>query len=202
MTLWTCTRTVEKNFVVVGGGGGGARSPPISWGGCGGGTAESGFFGRAFVKVACLRVVRLQRDTQGLVSLSLSLKILSTTDASRFFGLKWLRKALYGQSQRAPRWKRSVCKKGPLLAASPKSPCQRLPKVGGLWKRGSLRPPPPPDTYSPPPPPQRVVQALREAADACITNLRVVAVKGKCRMRWVYRGLVHHLEDTLTDPTI
>ena len=93
----------------------------------GGGFAEMGSFGRAFVKVLCLLSVCLQHVTQGLAMLQIGFcldrchpQFVSTANVSRFFGLKWLRKALYGQSQRAPPPVGRgvcVCEKGLFLAA-------------------------------------------------------------------------------------
>ena len=124
----------------------------VAWQGGGGGqflrgVAKRGSFGRAFVNFLCLLVVCLQPVTQGLVMLGIAFcldrchsNFCPPEIASRFFGLKWLRKALCGQSQRAFPWK------GAFFGSLSEQP---LPRGGG----GGWKSPPPPNIYSPHPSP-------------------------------------------------
>ena len=135
-----------------GAGGGGS---PISWGGgCRKGLLRPGLCTSPLfacsVSAACH--TRAWDAGNWVLSWSLSLNFSSTTDASRFFSLKWLRKALYGQSLRPPPLLERVCvcvRRSLFLAAFPKSRFQR---------GGGLEPPPPPTFIPSPPSPQPILR--------------------------------------------
>ena len=134
-------------------GGGGASPPPHCLGG-GGRQKGAPSAGPLYKSSVCNPnphlLVCLQRVAQGLGVLGIGFCVDLTfvlipvhPRRCSVLGLKWLRNAPDGQSQRAPPpfpLERGAVREGASLAACPKSPCQR----GGVGKGAPCPPPPPP----------------------------------------------------------